>query len=413
MPLSFKINLNFFRHPLSPQVLKKKLQSREFQLEISQWVDSTLRPLEDRQKYLDLCKQDSNFVPEPKTLKNIFHHLHQYAVLGKPGHDLGHLYRDLLSGAAMAGTDPYAAKAYPCDLTAAFFSAAYHDIGTGIWPRYQDYFWECGHAEIGAWLFYNLSVSYLPEHIRRLAAYAIAAHTHQLKPVETKNGYTRQPWVDHLFEDDGHPVGVSIWITRFSDRLDTNGVTLFCRHIIANVEGSRQEGRDFTGDSWYELNKESLSFLFKPDTIISENNMPSTLKHMENFALSAKRLTPYSQHDDRFPVMKKLITYKINQTETMIDIVRHQTGKPDFPRFRRFVTRMSLSPVIKSTLNDVEKLWDVLTPEEQSHWAKGFTYAEENYPEWLDMLHQKIRQSDSPVLKFSRGLITDIIDDIS
>ena len=42
---------------------------------------------------------------------------------------------------------------------------------------------------------------------------------------------------------------------------------------------------------------------------------------------------------------------------------------------------MSLSPIINSTLKDVEKLWVELTPEEQSHWAKGFDYVGKNYPE--------------------------------
>jgi len=406
-------NFNFLRHPLSPKVLEKKLLQRPFQSEIAAWITTTLRPLEDRQKYLELCQTGPYLETTSKTVSDIYHHLHQFTILGKPGHDLGHLNRDLLSGAAISGADPYAANAYDNDLTAAFFGAAYHDIGVGIWPRYQDYFWECGHAEIGAWLFYHLTKKYLPEHIRRLTAYAIACHTHQLKPVETKVGFSRQPWVDHLFEHDGHPVGVSIWITRFSDRLDTNGITLFCRHIIANVEGARQEGRDFTGTTWYEINKKSLSYLLKPDTVISAENMPSTLKHMENFANSAKNSTPYSQHDNQFPVMKEFITYKIHQTETLIDIVRHQTGKPDFPKFRRFIMRMSLSPIIVSTLNDVEKLWDDLTPEEQSHWAKGFIYVEESYPEWLEIVHSKIKQSNSPLIKSAKPLITKIIKEIS
>jgi hypothetical protein len=410
--MSIKLNFSFFHRPFSAHSLQKKLLKREFQQEIASWIDKTLRPLEDRQKYLELVTSEPHFEPDSKTIKNIFHHLHQFTILGKPGHDLGHLYRDMLSGAAISGIDPYAAKAYPNDQTASFFGAAYHDIGNGIWPRYQDYFWECGHAEIGAWLFYHLTPKFVPENIRLLTAYAIAAHTHQLKPVETKVGFTRQPWVDHLFENDGHPVGISIWITRFSDRLDTNGITLFCRHIIANVEGSRQEGRDFSGSNWYEINKKSLGLLMKPDTIV-DDNMPSTLKHMENFANSAKNPTPYSQHDDKFPIMKQFIGYKVKQTETLIDIVKNQTGKPDFPKFRRFITRMSLSPIIKSTLNDVEKLWDELTPEEQSHWAKGFIYAEEGYPEWLEILHSKIKQSESPLIKSAKSLITKVIDDVS
>lgn len=405
-------NLNIFRHHLSPQVLKKKIQQRPFQKEIADWITDTLRPLENQKLYRQLCQQDPHFIVDPKTINHIFHHLRRFTVLGKPGHDTGHLYRDYLSGAAITGTDSYAAKAYPNDSTAAFFGAAYHDLGNSIVFRFQDYLWECGHAEVGAWLFYKLTEKFLPESTRRLTAYAIAAHTHMLKPVETKVGFTRQPWVDHLFENESHPVGVSIWITRFADRLDTNGVTLLCRHIIATIEGSRQEGRNFSGTEWYEVNEDALNILLKPDTILS-GTTPSALKHLENFANSAKNITPYSQHDDQFPIMKDFMNYKVKQSETLIDIVKNQTGKADFNKFRRFVAQMSLSPIITSTINDVEKLWDKLTPEEQSHWGPAFDYIEKSYSEWLEYLHGKIKESDSVLIRSVKPLVTKIIDEIS
>lgn len=376
------------------------------------WVQSSLRPLEDRQKYLELCQKEPHFSPDTKTIKKIFRHLNRFTVLGKPGHDTGHLLRDFLSGSAISGTDPYAAKAYPNDAAAAFFGSAYHDIGNSITFRFQDYFWECGHAEVGAWLFYHLTAKFLPEHIRLLTAYAIAAHTHLLKPVETKIGFTRPIWVDHLFEDEGHPVGVSIWITRFADRLDTNGVTLLCRHIIATIEGSRQEGRNFSGSSWYEINKDALNILLKPDTVLLETT-PSALKHLENFAISAKNITPYSQYDAKFPVMKEFMGYKVKQSETLIDIVKNQTGKPNFPKFRRFVANMSLSPIIQSTLNDLEKLWDELTDDERSHWGPAFEYIEKSYLEWLELLKTKIKESDSDLIKATKPLVSHIIDEIS
>ena len=407
------INFNLFRQPLSPQVLRKRLLQRKFQLEMADWISSTLRPLADPKEYLKLCQQEPHFTPDTKTISYIFRHLRRYTVLGKPGHDTGHLFRDFLSGSAISGTDPYAAKAFPNDSTAAFFGAAYHDLGNSITFRFQDYFWECGHAEVGAWLFYNLTEKILPEHIRRLTAYAIAAHTHLLKPVETKIGFARPVWVDHLFEtDEGRPVGVSIWVTRFADRLDTNGVTLLCRHIIATIEGSRQEGRNFTGSTWYDINKDSLNVILKPDTVFLGTS-PSALKHLENFAISAKNITPYSQHDARFPVMKEFMDYKVKQSETLIHIVKTQTGKPNFPKFRRFITRMSLSPIIKSTLNDVEKLWNELTPEEQSHWGPAFDYIEKSYIEWLDMLHARIKESDSPLIKSVKPLVNSLISEIS
>jgi len=406
-------NLDFFRSSLSPQKLRKKLTQRKFQKEVADWISSNLRPLADPKIYQELCQKEPEFIPDTRTIENIYRHLHVFTIQGKPGHDTGHLLRDFLSGSAISGTDPYAAKAYTNDRTAAFFGAAYHDIGNSIAFRFQDYFWECGHAEVGAWLFYRLTEKFLPEHIRRLTAYAIAAHTHLLKPVETKIGFTRPVWVDHLFETDGgRPVGISIWITRFADRLDTNGVTLLCRHIIATIEGSRQEGRNFSGQDWYEINKKALDILLTPDTVI-EGTTPSALKHLENFADSAKNITPYSQHDAKFPVMKEFMNYKVQQSEKLIHIVKTQTDKADFNKFRRFVARMSLSPIITSTLNDVEKLWIELTPEEQSHWGPAFDYIEKSYVEWLQILHARIKEGDSALINSVKPLVTKIITQIS
>lgn len=410
--MPFNFSFPFFHHHLSPIILKRKLLKRPFQIEVSSWITNSLRPLQDKTTYLEYCQNQPYFVLDTKTIQNLFRHLHPYTTLGKPGHDLGHLYRDYLSGSVLSGTDPYAAKAYQNDLTAAFLGSAYHDIGNSIGYRFQDYLWECGHAEIGAWLFYHLTEKHLPEHIRRLTAYAIAAHTHQLKPVETKIGFSRLPWSDDLFENEGHPVRVSVWITRFADRLDTNGVNLLCRHIIASVEGAKQEGRNFSGDDWYEINRESLSLLLKPDTILV-GTTPSALKHVENFANSAKTHTPYSQHDDLFPVMRELMDYKIKQAEKLIEIVRTQSGTPDFPKFKSFVAKLSGSPVITSTLNNVETLWNELTEGEQSHWGPAFSFIEQSYSDWLRLIQTKINNGDSGIIRAVKPLTAQIISKIS
>lgn len=402
------------KHQENSEQIKNRLKTRQYQKEIATWVESVLRPLGNKDLYFSLAKQEPFFNPTQKNIEEIFETLYPYTLLGSPGHDLGHHSRDILGAAAIIGNDTHLAKALPNDITAAFFGGAYHDLGNGTWPRYQDNLWECGHAEVGAWMFYNLTKKHLPEHIRRLTSYAIAAHTHVLTPIDTSVGYVRKPWLDQLYyTSDQRPVGVAIWVTRFTDRLDTNGISLLCRHIIAQVNASKDKGRDFSGNSWYEINENSADSLLRPYAK-EYNNFPTALLHLKNAADSGRKITPYSQHDDNFPIMKKLMAEKISQTDSILSLLKlHNTKDPNLQCFKKLLRNMSQSPIIDDTLDQMTPLWQKLSHQEKLKWHPIFLYCQKNYKNFLNKTKDLINQSPQPFASSLKNIIPKIVDRVS
>lgn len=146
---------------------------------------------------------------------------------------------------------------------------------------------KAGHGEIGAWLFYNLTVDLLKETLREMTAYAIAAHTHYTEPlaVAQPEGYERLPyWYGLEYLDDGkRPYGLAPILTRFCDRLDLSGCTHYTRHLLAAADSAEEGGEDFTGKDFYEFNEEKLVTIFTPE-IREGNPRPQTvLEHVQMF----------------------------------------------------------------------------------------------------------------------------------
>lgn len=411
---------------LSIGQLKELLKERYFQIEIARWIEANLRPLADPRKYEALCTMEP-YMPTPQELENIYIMLKEDVGHGEPGHDLGHSSRDALAVAALIGTDPVINTAHQNDVVAGFLAGIYHDIGNSIWPRYEDTKWECGHAEIGAWRFYERTDGLLPPHIRLLVAYNIACHTHMLNPVDIAKpaGGHRMPWTDHLSYNIERPIRVGVWVTRFADRLDTNGVTLFARHIPASIMGSFYGGRDFTAGEFYELNGEALTAMLMPEVKVIETSKgaksPTTLQHISNFANSNFRNpttnlpSAYSQHDDTFPAMKKLISYKANQGLELARIVseskpvRNDSSITTHDLFWDILCRVACTPAIQETQVVFDNIWMNLTKGEQEKWRPGIVFANHAYDNWLNMLIQSIESSNVELVKnFSVSILPDI-----
>ncbi|HCQ30889.1 TPA: hypothetical protein DIU27_00705 [Candidatus Collierbacteria bacterium] len=394
--------------------LKVKLLDRDFQLMIHNWVQKTLRPLENDAEYERLCAMEE-FVPTPEIMTAIYAALRPYHG-GGVGHEFGggHSWRDFLDGLAIIAHDPTLKTAYPNDVFAGLLGDFMHDFGNVAKPRYEDNLWEEGHAEVGAWQAYQVLQDLLPEHILLLMAYAIAAHTHKLGPVTCDNGYVREVWNDRMFYNMGHPVRVAVWLTRFADRLDTNGVTLFARHIPANIEGSFYGGKDFSAAAFYELDGKALAVMVKP-TVVKDGNAPSTLMHIGNFANSSFKFGAYSQHDARFPSMERLMAYKANQGLRLVEVVNQSIGEAQpqatlstLDLFWNFLCRVSCFESIEETRPIFLHIWGELTPEEQERWRIGLEFANEAYDQWLRLLYVEIESSDHPMVVACKHLLPEL-----
>lgn len=415
---------------MTPELLKAKLQDRPYQLKLANWVENTLRPLEDDQKYLELC-QAPNTPLTTEVLKTIFKRLYPYIVLGTPAHDLGHHFRDALGGAAILAKDLFLRSAYRNDIDAAFLGAMCHDGSTGVQHRYVDNGWELNHGELMAYIFYHITADVLSEPLRRLTAYAIAAHPHSLKDATTTNGAVRKPWNDGLFYHEGRPIRISVWVTRWTDRLENGGdpAAHLARHTLASTDGALVDGMDLHKVDWYGF-KNALKYLFTPDTIVTEvvitkkdgtteiQKIPSMLQHLKGYASShdPARESAYNKHDGLSPSMTRLMLWKRAKSAEFINIVTTTTGTADFNVFEKLMRMVSGSPLNETGLKAIEMvrdLWNLNTPEDQAHWAGGFKMAQTSYYEWLAMLNDEIMNATDPTVKAFIPLVPEFIEAVT
>ncbi len=420
----------------TPEELTEKIKERAFQLEMIDWVDTYLRPLENDAIYLQVC-QDRRSTVQPFTtiaIKKILDVMEPFVILGTPAHELGHHVFDGFGGSAIISNDPFIAKAYHNEIDSAFFGAMLHDSSTGIQHRYIDNEWELNHGEIAAWIFYHITEGLAIEPIRRLTAYAIAAHPHMLKEMTVKNGGVRKPWNDKLFFYGDHPIRIAVWVTRWTDRLENGGdaAAMLPRHALASLDGARINGLDLTGVNWYSF-KDSIKYLFVPNASIMEDQVlnqdgspqikdgqpvimksPSMLKHLQNYANSATAYpySAYNQHDHRSPNMVSLMGWKTANSAELISKVTNRTEIPDFELFVQQMKMKSGYPNTQMTLDTIEmvrELWNHSSPEDQAHWAAGFEFAYVSYFDWLHFLTNQIAKATNPTIIAFQPLIPELM----
>lgn len=420
----------------TPEELRQKLLDNAFQSEMIDWVENTLRPLENEAIYL-MVAQDHPVTVRPidtACIQAVLNRLEPYILLGTPAHDLGHHIFDALGGSAIISNDPFLANAYRNEIDAALFGAMFHDNATGIQHRYIDNEWELNHGELAAWIFYHATEGLLIEPVRRLTAYAIAAHPHMTKEMTAKNGSVRKPWNDKLFFYGERPVRLAVWITRWTDRLENGGdsATHFPRHALASVDGARVGGLDLHGVDWYNFN-DQLKFLFTPKAVVSEvlslnqdgtpvlkdgkpvvNKIPSMLQHLKGYASSALAFpySPYNQHDHRSPVMSHLMGWKVAHSSKFIEAVTITTGAPNFELFVNLMKLKSGYPNSQMTTDTIEMvrdLWKLNSPEDQAHWSLGFEMALNHYYEWLSELQHQISKATDPTVRAFQPLVPGMV----
>jgi hypothetical protein len=236
----------------------------------------------------------------------------------------------------------------------------------------------------------------VPEGVRKLAAYAIAAHTHYTKPIKVKQpeGYERPVYWYELWSPDDKPVGLAVLLARFADRLDTNGVTLFARHLVDQADAAELGGgKDYTGKEFFEINEESLQTMFLPQVREGNPKPPTVLEHMWVFANSNFGASIYSRDDHLFPAMTRLMLIKVYQTWRLTDIVTKET--PLFPEASEdkrtalvgdVLRQISGSPKFDRSWDVLARTWEELPEEHQVRWYAGFTYVRDAYLSWLDKL---------------------------
>lgn len=120
-----------------------------------------------------------------------------------------------------------------------------HDVGCALVEHYAETQRVVRHAEGGALLLQEiLPRLLLSEKQKILICYAVAAHTHYLKP-QTVGEDTIEPYLD---TSEGEPLW-GILFTRWVDRLDCNGAGFVGRHYLTLARAHQ----DFDGKQFYGI----------------------------------------------------------------------------------------------------------------------------------------------------------------
>lgn len=383
----------------SPDQIREFVHTEAGQDEIVSFVQSIRDEVGNRQGWEATCVEAEEAAKAfgPDTLSALLALLEPYIYQTPPGHDPNHKYRDMLSALALVNADPYVASArFRSDVVAGLVAGSFHDIGTSIVARYQDTQWKVAHAEAGGWLVYQLAREILGEAGAKLSCYGVLTHTHYLKPMDIKlpeGVFTRQVYWDETWVEDGKPVGLAYRITRFADRLDTNGAsTHFPRHLLAQADASEEGGMDLTGDQFFEIKGENILRLLKPAVFggSGKDDPPTTLKHILNYAGSNFARSAYSLYDGNYPVMVDLLLSKVFTTRELVRIVTQAAPEPSFSEVRTralmksVLRQISGSPFFERAWRLLrDKSWFALSAEEQARWQAGFEYVQKAYLDWL------------------------------
>lgn len=211
-----------------------------------------------------------------------------------PGHGLGHFVRDYLHAVVLAEK----LEMDPKQAYIGIIGGVLHDIlGCALIKRYSEHGRAVRHAEAGGLLFQKISKEVgINQDEALLVYYAIAAHTHYLKPSKVKcsDGTEReiQPYRDT--NNEGNPI-MSVLLTRWADRFDVNGPCFVGRHFLTMVE----EHKDFgAGEHYLVKFFDHMRPLLRSEDEIKDDPKGRTMReHLAMYIKSQSNNSPYGQFD--------------------------------------------------------------------------------------------------------------------
>ena len=388
--------------------LRKNLLSKDFattlegQQKIVGYIEGLRDELENKDGWKKVCElaDQEREKPNDELVSTIVERTKPYIDIMPPGHDKGHFTRDLMTALTVYNSTKLNAK-YQSDAFAGMIAGAFHDIGVGIIPRYNDRKFAAGHAEVGAWLFNELTSDILGENQRKLISYAIAAHSNYRKPFEAEfpEKYTKEIYFDEIWQEEGKLVGIAYKTARLADRSDTNGPIFCLRHIMAHFDSKNESAKDFSGSNWFEINDESLRLILKPEIRQPIPRQPTSLEHVINFKNSNYGNSVYSQDDFLFPIFGEILDFEVEGFNDMTEAM-NSDRRVDFglDKIESLFKRVSKTRDVDFGLmwNNFQKYWNYLTDDEKKKWQAGFNFCQRFYDDLIEFHRKKNIETDLP-----------------
>lgn len=358
---------------------------------------------EDWAKTKELAKKELETVPDD-IIPKIFEKLNLYMEVLPAGHSKRHLYRDFITSMILL-QDPWVKNLDEVEKFVGVMAGTFHDIGNSVVNRYEETKRFAGHAETGAFLFGEVVKDLLPQSpsLMKLVQFAIAAHTHYTRDIEVKrvvNGgeitVIKKPYDDTLDKDNNK---AGIWLARWADRLDVQGVQAFVRHAITKAEPTE----DYDQEGFHQIEKgeiEDFRHHLAP-TMRTENfaGGRNTLEHITMFRDSALGTSVYSKHDTPF-FTEELVMPNADEQKEFIDKVVSSTGvstkeqrEKNFNIFYDMCRLVDGGSNIEEVIELFKRKFEFMSDEQLSHWANGFTILPQLYNRVLARMTRQLEAS--------------------
>lgn len=303
-----------------------------------------------------------------------------------PGHGLGHLTRDYLHASLLADKldlDP--GQAY-----VGIVGGVLHDfLGCSLIDRYCESGRVVRHAEAGGLLFMEIAKSIGISHNEALLIfYALAAHTHYLKPskVMCGDGVEREtsPYLD--IDANGNPI-MSVHLTRWSDRSDANGPCFIGRHYLTIAH----EHKDYATEGHYLVAfAEHMRPLLRDDAEIKSDPKGRTLReHLMMFAGSQSNDSPYGRFD-----YGAMVTMRDEYKERFLRIIAafdkplELSSDEEEELLSRWTAWLSQkiepSQLALETAQELRQRFSLLPPEIKQAWFGAMKVTLEEYAGWAE-----------------------------
>jgi len=342
----------------------------------------------------------------------------------EPGHGPGHLVREFISAWRIARRSDLD----PTEVFLGQVAGSLHDIGLLLMPRYEEVNRVVRHGEAGALLLAEVVKEQdidltRGEHL--LLMFAIAAHTHYLKPmtVECRDGVERlvEPYEDLLIigskpgemklgTGDSDEAFYPVWLTRQADRLDCVGPQFLGRHYLTTAD----EHKDYGQDGFYDVKYQDH---MRPVLRTNENrgrDGRTMLEHFSMFAESQSNRSIYGRFDEGEMVIQRNALRAMSRDiiGIVLEAKKREMSQPEQDDIRMSWTEFLGKTVEPSdrgqrTAMTLDSMFSKLNEDVQRIWCHGFKFSMGAYCDWAEVAMAELGTLNPKQRKLP-GICTDV-----
>lgn len=408
-------------------------QQREFfagegDLKAYYWAESLRKETESLQSWQITKEKARNELERlPETLfDQIFERLDPYLENMPAGHSQGHAKRDFITSIILS-TDPDNANLDDVERLVGIFGGTFHDIGNSVINRYEENQRFAGHAEVGAYLFGELTKDLIPPNLLKLIQYSITAHTNYRKDIPlTKEVDGREITVTkRVYEDEvSGQERKGILLTRMADRLDAQGIMHIIRHAIVKVEPTVDyDPNEMKFHAVKEDEKQDFIHQFQPvlRTADERRGLPAEeatanlLEHTKIYRDNAFVPSEHNRGHSEF-FTEELVRPAVAERDRLVEAVLDENPQiPDekideaYEAFYKACRLIEPGVDIEAVIGMFKDKFALLTPEVRKRWANGFILLPELYQGWYERTQDELNQNfdNLQVSESTRNILKD------